>query len=166
MGNQVIVDRVLDTFAGGVRPPDARTIDRVPVMAVWFTIDAAAKAGFAGDDLIVAGALAGRESYWSPWVTNFNEVTKDRSWGLWQLNTRQSSAWDAVKADLGLGLELQLLDPVVNAKAAKWLYDRSPDVPFRAWGPYKNVPPLWGSAARNVAVVVDLAVFFGYVKGQ
>ncbi len=158
------VHRVLDNFAGGARPPDARTIDKVPVYGIWFTLEAAKKAGFAGDELIVAGALAGRESFWNPWATNMNPHTKDVSYGLWQINLILPTTKRLLFQDLGLALgEVQLLDAETNARAARWLYNRSASVPFYAWGPYKDILPLWGSAARNVQVVYDIAAFFGYV---
>lgn len=161
------VARVLDTFAGGVRPTDPRTIDKVPAYGIWFTVDAAAKAGFVGDELIVAGALAGRESWWGPWVTNINATTRDMSYGLWQINLALASTKQLLFAELGLPLkELALLDAVTNARAARWLYNRSAATPFYAWGPYKGLPPLWGSAARNVQAVYDVAAYFGYVPRE
>ncbi len=160
------VDLILDRYAGGARPADPRTIDKVPVYGVWFAIDAAAKAGFRGEHLVVMGALAGRESWWNPWVTNLQlRETGDLSYGLWQINTAHKETWELMRQQLGFGLgAIQLLDPHVNARAARWLFDRSPDIPFRAWGPYKGQPPLWGSAARNVQVAFDVAKFFGYVS--
>lgn len=146
--------------------PDGLLIpSSVPVFGVWLAMDCARKAGFTGDELVAVTAIAGRESRWNPWAVNTNERTGDRSFGLWQINTIQPSVWNLMREQLGLGLgELQLLDPTVNARAAKWLHDRSPDIPFRGWGPYKDLPPLWGYAARVVPVVVDVALFFGYIS--
>jgi hypothetical protein len=88
------------------------------------------QAGFQGNGLRTAYAIAMRESGGRPDAFNGNTGTGDRSWGLFQINTLGSLASRIKK--LGLRAEQDLLDPVTNALAAFKLSRGGRD--FGAWG--------------------------------
>lgn len=107
------------------------------------------EAGFRGDDLVNMVAIAKRESGWRPRALNPNRSTRDRSYGLWQLNTLNSDMGrmeDLMKSILGnMGYPTNnvpqdfdvLYDPRVNAKVAYEFYRRNGNT-LRPWGEYKG----------------------------
>jgi hypothetical protein len=107
------------------------------------------EAGFRGDDLVNMVAIAKRESRWRPRALNPNTKTNDRSYGLWQLNTLNSSSGrmeDLMKTLLGnMGYPVSnipqdfdvLYDPRVNARVAYEFYKRNGNT-LRPWGGYKG----------------------------
>lgn len=88
------------------------------------------KAGFKGKALKTAYGIAMRESHGNPQAFNPDSGTKDRSWGLFQINT-----FGPLKARVkqyGLRSEKDLLDPEINARVAYRLSKGGTD--FGAWG--------------------------------
>lgn len=75
------------------------------------------QAGFQGEELRKAWAVAMRESNGRPGAFNGNAATGDKSYGLFQINMLGSMGASRMK-QFGLSSEKDLLDPVVNAKAA------------------------------------------------
>jgi hypothetical protein len=80
-------------------------------------IDTLKAAGFKGEALRKAWAVAMRESGGRAEAFNGNAKTGDKSYGLFQINMLGSLGPQRMKA-LGLSSENDLLDPLVNAKAA------------------------------------------------
>lgn len=80
--------------------------------------------GFRGEDLVRMTAIAKRESGYNPAAHRSDQPLSKLSgdMGLFQINY---SNWDLVSRELGLTNKAQLFDPVVNARAAKVLFDRS-----------------------------------------
>lgn len=97
----------------------------------------ASAAGFSGEALERAVAIAYRESRFNPSAhrtdTDKSKLSGDR--GLWQIN---HSAWDAILAEQGIISSntpegrAELFDPATNARAAYFIYNRSGN--FSAWG--------------------------------
>jgi hypothetical protein len=115
IGADVTVDGILAKYAGGVAAvPNELTPELEAKLAV--AADAAAQAGWAGEELIVILSLAGRESKWEPTAYNGNRATGDNSYGLLQLNTLQESVWTQMSAALGITQREQLFDPVTNMR--------------------------------------------------
>lgn len=92
--------------------------------------DVARAAGFSGDDLITAVAIAMAESGGDAHAYNPEEQAGTPpgmgSYGLWQIYLwahPEFAGWD-------------LYDPAQNARAAYQIYARTGD--FRAWSTYKN----------------------------
>jgi hypothetical protein len=75
------------------------------------------QAGFQGEELRKAWAVAMRESNGRPGAFNGNAATGDKSYGLFQINMLGSMGAARMK-QFGLKSEQDLLDPLVNAKAA------------------------------------------------
>jgi hypothetical protein len=75
------------------------------------------QAGFQGEELRKAWAVAMRESNGRPGAFNGNAATGDKSYGLFQINMLGSMGASRMK-QFGLSSEKDLLDPLVNAKAA------------------------------------------------
>lgn len=154
------VNRILQKYAGGnsvqAIAPDEATKQRMRT-----ALQAAAAAGFSGDELVTIVSLAGRESRFNPQAYNGNLGTGDNSYGLWQINTL-NGMWDRMKGPLGLTSKDQLKDPMINAKAAKYLFDQS-NTPFFAWGPYRGDAPLHGGAEDWVPAVYSVAKESGMV---
>jgi hypothetical protein len=76
------------------------------------------QAGFQGEDLRKAWAVAMRESGGRPGAFNGNAATGDRSYGLFQINMLGSLGKARMK-QFGLKSERDLLDPTVNARVAR-----------------------------------------------
>jgi hypothetical protein len=100
------------------------------------------QAGFKGEALKTAWAIAKRESGFNPAAFNGNAGTGDRSWGLFQINTRGPLV--ARVKQYGLKSEHDLLDPLTNAKVAYKMSKGGTD--FGAWGvgrnAYRQMPAL------------------------
>jgi hypothetical protein len=122
----------------------------------------ASQAGFSGSELITFVALAGRESGFTPTAYNGNLGTGDKSYGMWQINTLDPATWQRMSSALGLTSRDQLLDPLTNAKAGRYLFEQS-STPFHAWGPYRGDSPLSGGAEQWVAPVYQIAKEAGYI---
>jgi len=73
-------------------------------------------AGFRGEDLTIAVAVALAESGGDPRA--HNPTPPDDSYGLWQINVL-GSLGPARRRELGLGSDRELFDPAVNAAAAR-----------------------------------------------
>lgn len=129
--------------------------------AIITALMAAASVGLGGDELVAAGALAGRESNWVPTAYNGNRSTGDKSYGLWQINMIDSMG-PSRRASIGISNNEELFDPVINAKGMKMLYDDKPSNPFYHWGPYKGKPPLF-SAQQYVEPVYNIAKQHGFI---
>ena len=103
-------------------------------------IDTLKQAGFTGDGLRSAWAIAMRESGGRADAFNGNTNTGDRSWGIFQINTL-GSLQGRIK-QYGLHSERDLLNPAINAKVAYQMSKGGTD--FGAWaiGPnaYKGAP--------------------------
>ena len=108
------------------------------------------KAGFTGDNLTAAVAIAGRESSFNP-IAHRSDVDKAKMLGdrgLWQIN---AGAWNKLLISEGYikdPLDRAIFDPWVNAQIAKMIYDRSGN--FSAWtmGPNgwdPNGDPFYGT---------------------
>lgn len=87
------------------------------------------EAGFRGADLVNMVAIAKRESGWTPEAhrTDRDPSALSGDMGLFQINY---SNWGVVSSALGLTSKQQLFDPLVNAKAAKVLFDRQGLAPW------------------------------------
>ena len=93
--------------------------------------DTLAAAGFKGQALRTAFGIAKRESGGRPEAYNPNRQTGDDSYGLFQINMLGSMG-PARRRQFGLQANEELLDPVVNAKAAYRMSKGGKD--FGAWG--------------------------------
>lgn len=151
------VANILSKYGGGwTGSPASVAGNEQKILAA---LQAANRAGFSGDALVVAGALAGRESTWNPSLVNSNSGTGDKSYGLWQINML-GSLGPARRAEFGLSRDEDLLDPNVNASSAFKLSKQGTD--FYHWGPYKNKPPLY-AAQKWVQPVHDIAKSAGLI---
>lgn len=155
------VQRILQQYAGGKTNVNAKSVDAATKQRMQVALQAAQAAGFSGDELVTIVSLAGRESNFRPEAYNGNLGTGDNSYGLWQINTL-NGMWENMRGPLGLTSKDQLKDPMVNARAAKYLFDQS-KTPFFAWGPYRHDPPLHGGAEDWVPTVYSVAKESGYV---
>jgi hypothetical protein len=93
------------------------------------------QAGFRGDDLVRMVAIGKRESGYNP-DAHRSDVDKSKmsgDVGLFQINI--GANWGTVSNALGLTDKSQLKDPLVNARAAKILFDRAG---FFPWGMGSN----------------------------
>jgi len=105
-------------------------------------------AGFRGENLVKAVAIAYRESRWNAGSYNPNASTKDLSYGLMQINMIGALGPSRLK-QFGLSSNEELYDPAINMKAA---FQMSGGKDFYAWGPYKGKDPLYSTnpeAARQ-----------------
>lgn len=92
----------------------------------------ASQAGFTGDNLNIAVAVALAESGGNP--ASHNAVPPDDSYGLWQINMLGSLGAPRRK-QFGITNNAQLLDPATNAKAAHIIYTQSG---WHAWTTYTS----------------------------
>lgn len=84
-------------------------------------------AGFSGDDLVVATAVALAESSGNTGVVGDLALTPGGSVGLWQINLRWHPEYTAE----------ELTDPATNAAAAFKIYTAAGNS-FTPWSTYKN----------------------------
>lgn len=87
----------------------------------------AANAGFTGNDLVTAVAIALAESGGNPGVVGDLNITPGGSVGLWQINLRWHPEYTAA----------MLTDPQTNANAAFAVY-RAAGNSFQPWSTFKN----------------------------
>ena len=105
-------------------------------------------AGFRGENLVKAVAIAYRESRWNAGSYNPDASTKDLSYGLMQINMIGALGPARLK-QFGISKNEDLYDPAINMKAA---FQMSGGKDFYAWGPYKGKDPLYSTnpeAARQ-----------------
>lgn len=108
-------------------------------------------AGFRGNDLAKALAISYRESIgFNPNAYNGNSKTKDKSYGLFQINMTGALGPSRRKTHK-LKSNDDLFNPETNSKIAFQMYldnkyNQHRD-PFYDWGPYKGMSALGGSAA-------------------
>jgi hypothetical protein len=101
-------------------------------------VDAARKAGFRGQSLINAVAIAGAESEYD--AEALNPRYPDYSVGMWQINMLAHGK--------KYGTEAQLKNPYVNARAAWQISSHG-----RNWSPWSTWPPGAGWLAKARAAV-------------
>lgn len=117
-------------------------------------------AGFPGDSLPVAVAVALAESGGNP--SAHNATPPDDSYGLWQINML-GNLGPARRATFGLNSNSQLFDPAVNAKAA--LAISSGGTSWGAWSTYTNgayrahLDEATAGAGKALGVLGDSTVF-------
>lgn len=95
--------------------------------------------GFTGDDAVTATAIAIGESGGNANAHNYNILTRDDSYGLWQINMFGSLGQPRL-IQFGIVIKEQLLDPGTNAKAAYSIFKAQG---FKAWS-------VWVSGAYRV----------------
>ncbi len=121
--------------------------------AILAALRAARSAGFSGDNLVIAGAVAGAESTWNPRAHN---TKGEDSHGLWQINMTKAAGGPDRRRALGLKSDDELFDPFTNARAA-W-YVSNGGANWRPWSVWKNT-----SAAPFVDPVYQVAKQAGMV---
>jgi hypothetical protein len=119
-------------------------------------VDVLKQAGFSGEGLKMAWAIAMRESGGKPGAFNGNAGTGDKSYGLFQINMLGSLGPARLK-ELGLNSNEDLLDPLTNAKAAFKMSKGGKD--FGAWAVGPNA--YRHSAALDAAIEKYLKQFPG-----
>lgn len=87
----------------------------------------AANAGFQGNDLVTAVAVALAESGGNPGTVGDLNITPGGSIGLWQINLKWHPEYTAA----------ELMDPQSNANAAYAIY-RAAGSTFQPWSTFKN----------------------------
>jgi len=101
------------------------------------------QAGFKGDALRTAWAIAKRESSGRPEAYNGNAGTGDKSYGLFQINML-GNLGPSRRKSYGLKADEDLLDPATNARVAYAMSKGGKD--FGAWGigpnAYRKMPAL------------------------
>lgn len=90
----------------------------------------ASRAGFSGDDLKIAVAVALAESGGNP--QSHNITPPDNSYGLWQINM-YGTLGPARRATYGLASNDALFDPATNARVAHGVFKASG---WKAWTTY------------------------------
>jgi len=132
------------TLPGGPVSPDAVT--RAAVVA-----KAAFNAGFRGNDLFTIVSIAGRESDWDPRAYNGNAGTRDKSYGLTQINMIDTLGPER-RRWFGISANEQLFDPDTSMHATYLMTEgqrsRGRD-PFYDWGPYKGMPALYSTESKQ-----------------
>lgn len=126
-GNPTVTTAVNDTFNQA-----ANQLDKGGRMTNAQVAAVASKAGFSGDDVRTATAIAFAESGGNPNAHNGNAGTKDDSYGLWQINYYGDLKASRTKA---FGPGPGLLDPQKNANAAHQIFKQSG---WSAWSTYKS----------------------------
>jgi hypothetical protein len=110
-----IVDKFGPTFFAG--------LNGMAAGGIAGAVDAARGAGFRGEDLVRAVAIAGAESRYNPKAQNLKYP--DHSIGLWQINQLAHKG--------RFGSDAQLKNPATNAKAAFKLFRESGFRPWSTW---------------------------------
>ncbi len=119
-------------------------------------VDVLKQAGFTGEGLKMAWAIAMRESGGKPSAFNGNAGTGDKSYGLFQINMLGNLGPARLK-ELGLNSNEDLLDPLANAKAAFKMSKGGTD--FGAWAVGPNA--YRRSASLDAAIQKYLKEFPG-----
>ena len=116
------------------KPAPARKASYTPVrgaLGPQELVSVLRAAGFRGEGLRLAWAIAMRESMGRPSAHNRNAATGDNSYGLFQINMIGSLGTSRA-AKYGLSSYSALLDPRVNARVAFLMSGRGSN--FGAWG--------------------------------
>jgi hypothetical protein len=113
------------------------------------------RAGFTGNDLITAVAIAGRESHFRPDAFNDNLSTGDLSYGLFQINML-GNLGPARRAAYGLKNNEELFNPNTNLRVAYAMAHEN-STPFYAWGPYRGDDPRDGTDVNAATAYVHEA---------
>lgn len=111
----------------------------------------ASSAGFTGNDLNIAVAVAFAESGGDP--QSHNPKPPDNSYGLWQINMLGSMGPDRRKR-FKLSKNEDLYDPATNARVAYGIYKEQGGSTFKPWttytsGTYKKFMAEAGGAVSN-----------------
>jgi hypothetical protein len=105
-------------------------------------------AGFRGDDLAKALAISFRESSHNASAYNGNAKTKDKSYGLFQINMAGDLGPSRMKSQKLKSYE-DLYDAETNIRVLRNMYNWNKGHgrdPFYDWGPYKGKDALYGRA--------------------
>jgi hypothetical protein len=106
-------------------------------------------AGFRGNALVIAVAVALGESSGDTNAHNYNRATGDDSYGLWQINMLDELG-PARRQAFGLSTNEELYNPSTNARAAYAISSNGTN--FRPWSVYKSGAYLrYMSRAREAA---------------
>ena len=109
-------------------------------------------AGFRGEDLVKVVAISKRESNWTPTAFNGNAATNDLSYGLMQINMKDSLG-PARLSQFGISANEDLLDPQTNMNAAFTLYSRGGNS-LRPWGGYKGMSDTYSTDLAGAEAAV------------
>jgi len=113
-------------------------------------------AGFRGQDLIKAVAIAKRESGWRSGALNPDTSTGDESYGLFQINMLGKMGEERLKW-FGISSKDALYDPATNIKAMKMMFDakqKSKGNGWYDWGPYKGMSETYNTDMAGAADIV------------
>ena len=91
--------------------------------------------GFKGNDLVVAWAIAKKESNGRPLAFNGNHKTGDSSYGMFQINMIDSLGPDR-RDKFDLNSNAELFNPVKNAEIAYYMTNGGDD-----WSSWKGITP-------------------------
>jgi hypothetical protein len=91
--------------------------------------------GFTGKDLVVAWAIAKKESNGRPLAFNGNHKTGDSSYGMFQINMIDSLGPDR-RTKFDLDSNAELFNPVKNAEIAYYMTNGGED-----WSSWKGITP-------------------------
>ena len=91
--------------------------------------------GFKGQDLVVAWAIAKKESNGRPLAFNGNHKTGDSSYGMFQINMIDSLGPDR-RDKFDLDSNAELFNPVKNAEIAYYMSNGGED-----WSSWKGITP-------------------------
>ena len=106
-------------------------IDRSKMLGPLELKSILAEAGFKGEALKIAWAIAMKESTGRPYSHNKNRKTGDNSYGLFQINMIDSLG-PARRKQFNLSSNEMLFDPLVNAKIAYHMSAKGKN--WSAWG--------------------------------
>ena len=137
--------------SAGTGSTKGKTLGGIEVARIFYN------AGFRGADLVKAVAIAHRESRFNTGAYNPDVTTKDKSFGLMQINMI-GNLGPARRKQFGIKSDEELLDPNVNARAAYAIY-KSSNKSFHAWGEYKGMD---SSAHTNSAAAAKYVKSAGY----
>lgn len=113
-------------------PPTDSGVPMSPIMpptgklSIGEIAQLAANAGFEGNDIVTATAIALAESGGDPGITGDQAITPGGSVGLWQINLYHHPEYNAT----------ELLDPQTNANAAYAIYRAAGS--FMPWTTFKH----------------------------
>ena len=91
--------------------------------------------GFSGNNLVVAWAVAKKETNGNPLGFNGNAKTGDSSFGLFQINMIRDLGPDR-REQFGLHYNADLLNPVLNAQVAYYMSNGG-----KNWSAWKGITP-------------------------
>lgn len=112
-------------------------LNALSALSVQQTYNLARQAGFDEQHARQMVAIAQRESSLNPGVVG-TISPNERSYGLWQINTKDPQVWARVQAATGITSPEQLKDPLTNAKAAYALWNGNDNNLNIAWAINRN----------------------------